>query len=188
MFMNSLLNFDTQLFFAINSLPHTPFLNSVFLFFSFYPIVVWIGIAIVFMMYERTHKPKMLLQLIIASLIAGLLSSGILKPIFTRPRPDISHGQQVIIIKEKPAMLPFVNDYSFPSGHASVAFAAAVVLTRYQKKHRAQLYLWATLTAFSRIYLGKHYPLDVVVGALLGYGIGYLTYYLGKRKFAILSL
>ena len=151
----NLIALDTQLFFAINNLPHPPLLNHIFLFFSFYPIIIWIGIAAAFMLYEQ---------------------------VFVRPRPDLQHGQNaVIIVPEKPALFAQSNEYSFPSGHASVAFAAAVVLAHHQKKHRLLLYLWATLTAFSRIYLGKHYPLDVIVGAALGCFVGYITLHLSHR-------
>ena len=178
----NLIALDTQLFFAINNLPHPPLLNHIFLFFSFYPIIIWIGIAAAFMIYERRHRPHVLLQLVAAGLLAGFISTVVLKQVFVRPRPDLQHGQNaVIIVPEKPALFAQSNEYSFPSGHASVAFAAAVVLAHHQKKHRLLLYLWATLTAFSRIYLGKHYPLDVIVGAALGCFVGYITLHLSHR-------
>ena len=81
----------------------------------------------------------------------------ILKPLFARPRPDASAG------------------FSFPSGHATIAFAMATVLSKKEPKWRFALFLLAIAIAFSRIYLGKHYPLDVLAGAFLGIIIGWLS-------------
>lgn len=64
---------------------------------------------------------------------------------------------------------------SFPSGHASTAFALATVLASKYKDYKIPLYGYATIVGFSRVYCGHHYPSDVLVGSLLGYGMGKLT-------------
>jgi undecaprenyl-diphosphatase len=61
--------------------------------------------------------------------------------------------------------------YSFPSGHAMVSFACATVLALAVPRLRWQLYALATLISFSRVYVGVHYPLDVLAGAVLGVAI-----------------
>jgi len=73
---------------------------------------------------------------------------------------------EILVIGSRP------DDASFPSGHAANAFAGASVLAR---RLRAQRVLWwslALLIAYSRVYLGVHYPLDVIGGALPGFVCG----------------
>jgi undecaprenyl-diphosphatase len=77
----------------------------------------------------------------------------------------------------------FTYDPSFPSGHTSSAFnTATFICLTYPKWYViAPAALWATSVAYSRMYLGVHYPSDVLAGAVLGAGTAYLTYYLNKH-------
>ena len=75
------------------------------------------------------------------------------------------------------------TSYSFPSGHTSSSFAAALILTLRHKKVGWLAYIPAVLIAFSRLYLYVHFPSDVLGGAVLGVGIGLLMLY-GERRIA----
>lgn len=181
---------DESIFLLINQLPHPIFADQLFLFFSFYPLVIWSLIGVVIVVVEERREPLFIFRLLLALGAAGLLASGVIKPLVKRPRPDLTYGSQVVIIAEKPAAIPANNDFAFPSGHAAVAFAGAYILTREEtsgshgrrhtkKRNRllqTSFLIFAALTAFSRIYLGKHYPLDVVAGGLLGWGVGWFAW------------
>ena len=96
--MNVLIQLDELLFFAINSLPHNAVFNYIFLFFSFYPLIIWILIGLVVVIIEERKDRWFMVRLVLALVLAGGLTSGVLKPIIRRPRPDISHGDKVVII------------------------------------------------------------------------------------------
>lgn len=190
----TVLAIDEWIFIAVNTFFHSELLDSFFLFFSFYPLLIWLLIGLIVVIVEERRDHTFFIKLVLALGFAGFMASVFFKPIFARPRPDISHGAKVVIISEKAAAVPFNNDFAFPSGHAAVAFAGAYIVTREetQKKHKTHtakyrkiapwfFYVFASVTAFSRIYLGKHYPLDVISGALLGVLMGEIIWIVVER-------
>jgi membrane-associated phospholipid phosphatase len=74
---------------------------------------------------------------------------------------------------------------SMPSGHTASAFNVATSLTLFYPKWYVAIpaYTWASGVAYSRMYLGVHYPSDIIAGAILGSGTAWLTYYLNKKWF-----
>ncbi|MBC7720947.1 MAG: phosphatase PAP2 family protein [Pedobacter sp.] len=75
---------------------------------------------------------------------------------------------------------------SFPSGHTSTAFSVATSLSLQYKKWYVVVpaYVWASSVGYSRLYLGEHYPSDVLVGAAVGAGSAWLSNYLNKKYFS----
>lgn len=100
--------------------------------------------------------------ILLSQILSVIFSNGILKNIIARPRPQDTISALCILIRRP-------RDFSFPSGHTSSSFAAAVILLQTAPLWLGVLSLIiAVLIAFSRIYLGVHYPSDVVCGAVLG--------------------
>ncbi len=110
------------------------------------------------------------------TLVASTALTFGLKYAVNRPRPFVTYTD----IYQKDS---HVGPYSFPSGHTSSAFALATSLSLcYQKWYViAPAMLWACGVGYSRMYLGVHYPSDVLVGAAIGSGCAFLTYYINKR-------
>ena len=91
-----------------------------------------------------------------------VVSNGILKPLIARPRPFLAYTDIVPIISP-PA------DFSFPSGHTAIAFAVAfVIFEMMPKRYGIPALFLAVLIGLSRLYLGVHYPTDVLGGILIG--------------------
>lgn len=100
-----------------------------------------------------------------AAILVAESVSGVLKNWADRDRPPLSNPEPEPLV-DLPAT------YSFPSGHATVSFACATVLALAVPRLRVPLYALAALIAFSRVYVGVHYPFDVLAGAALGLLLG----------------
>ena len=122
--------------------------------------IVWIVIAAFAVWWWR--KPVVLPLVFLADLVAQTLAT-LGKLITDRPRPGVRYPDPATLV-----YLPHTS--SFPSGHAAVSFACAATLARFAPRRRIAvvLYVVAALIAYSRVYVGVHYPLDVLAGAVLG--------------------
>ncbi len=115
--------------------------------------LIWIVIGAVLALLWR--RPWLLVGVVAADALADLLA-GLGKDIVQRHRPFVTQlGAKT-------------NTHSFPSGHSATSFACATILSSASPRLRPPLYLLAALIAFSRLYNGDHFPLDVLAGAVLG--------------------
>ena len=105
--------------------------------------------------------------------LAYVVVDAVMKPLVARERPSI---RAYAPPRDLP---PLPRSFSFPSGHATSTFGAAVAVSRMLPHTRLVWWSLAILIGCSRIYLGHHYPLDVLGGALLG--IGLALWVLGGR-------
>ncbi len=162
---------DKTLFLFINHLPHNIYSDAFFTFFSGIGTwgIIWFVIGIVLFIWEEIEDKKGLAALVITVFITLIFIDGGVKNVIKRPRPENIIAQTIVVADTR-------DSYSFPSGHATLAFAGAYILAREHKKWAKLYYLLAILIAFSRIYLGKHYPLDVLGGIFFGLTIGSLSY------------
>jgi membrane-associated phospholipid phosphatase len=109
--------------------------------------------------------------------VSTLISEG-LKSAFRRTRPADAYPNDVFV--SRPA-----HGRSFPSGHTTLAFATATSVALQYKKWYIVVpsYLWAASIGYSRMYLGKHYPSDVLAGTIIGIGSGFFSHWVTKKIF-----
>jgi undecaprenyl-diphosphatase len=118
---------------------------------------VWLGLALVLAL---SHRRVEVFVWALAAVVLASVTSDAVKAATDRPRPDVD------------TLVSRPHTSSFPSGHAATGFACATVLGVLLPRWRAPLFALAALIALSRLYVGVHFPLDVVAGAALGVVVG----------------
>ncbi len=135
--------------------------------------MIWIILTVIFLFFNKTRK--IAYMMICALLLSLLINNGILKNSFLRIRPYET-------IEGLTRLIEAQSDFSFPSGHSASSFAGAVVIYKMvDKKYGIIAIILASLIAFSRLYVGVHYPTDVLVGILSGTCIAFFVIYMFKR-------
>lgn len=132
--------------------------------------ILWISIGIMLLLLsikKGKNLRKWGLLLLISLGLTAILGNLILKPFIGRIRPYEQLAFPIIINQ--------LNDFSFPSGHTSAAFAAAWICYAMNKKWGILMLVFAVVMAFSRLYLGVHYPTDLLAGAVLGTIVSFIV-------------
>jgi undecaprenyl-diphosphatase len=123
----------------------------------------WILLALALSLAGRRH-PALPVLLTAASVWTADLAALTIKALVERPRPSVA------VPEAHPLM--GAAGYSMPSGHAATAFAGAVAVAYLWRRGAPWFFLLAAAIAFSRVYVGVHYPGDVLAGAALGAAVG----------------
>lgn len=152
--IEQVLAFDKALFLLINNAFANPAMDLLFI------NITYLGSTLLLVFYAilllLNRQKKLALSLLIGLAINAALVL-ILKSFIARPRPEI--GRVITQSQES----------SFPSGHAANAFMAAGILGKYFSNFILLFYILAILVGISRIYVGVHYPLDVLAGLVIGF-------------------
>lgn len=172
--MTIILDLDQQLFEWINQDLGNPVLDSIMPWWR--EKNTWIPLYLLLLLFSiirfKVRGLFFVLTVIIAVGLSDLVSSQIMKPTFERLRPcNDPILQDTIELRAGCG-----RAYSFTSSHAANHFAVATVIAlllgRIYRRIRWPFYIWAATISFGQVYVGVHYPTDILVGGLIGWIIG----------------
>jgi undecaprenyl-diphosphatase len=181
----SLKLLDRRLLLKINGMNH-PLLDNVMWFFSYTWPTIFIILIVAFIFYKK-YNPKKAVEFIIGCAIVFAcadLTSNAIKHKVERYRP--THNLE---IKEQ---IHTVNDYrggkfTFFSGHATNTFAIItfifLCINWIERKYKLLFFIYPLIVVYSRMYLGVHYPSDVITGAVVGIFYGWIVYLIMNKHF-----
>ena len=181
--LETILNFDTNLFVFLNGLHNSTFdtimywVSDRYFWIPFYGFLVYL----LYRNYGIKQASILTVLIIITFALANTLSVEAFKNVFHRLRP--CHNLDLINVH-------LVNEHcggqwGFVSSHASNVFGLATMIFFFLSKKIKYIgigiFLWAALVSYSRIYLGVHYPLDIIGGGVLGVSVGLIVIGVSKR-------
>jgi len=164
--MDSIIALDRWLFEIVNVQMSTPFLDMFFHPLSNKWVIRFLVVFFMFMFFSLGNvRLRWVLVLCGASLVVTDVSVSIMKEVFARARP--CNAMEDIIILAKCS-----ESFSFPSRHTADIFSMAVILSALYARYALWFMAIAVYVGFSRIYLGMHYPFDVMAGIFVGSSVG----------------
>jgi len=174
--LSSLAALDRWLFQLINQRTANPVCDAVM------PIItekayfiVPLAVLWLFLFWKARRRGRIVAVLTLVVIAASdQLSAHVLKPIFSRTRPPYALDSVRLLVDT-------TRSFSFPSAHASNAFGVASFVSGFYPRTKIALYVAAALVAYSRVYVGVHFPSDAIGGAALGLVLGLGGALIAKR-------
>ena len=171
--LDFLTRIDYAIFHFINDTLGNPLFDAVMPVFTDMHKLDWftyfvVPLGLVFYAWKfRTKAAKVIFGLILSVACADNISVRLIKPLFQRARPPRA-GIELNLRTDR------FGGWSMPSNHATNIFAAATFISHFHPAASAIVFTIAGLVCFSRVYVGVHFPFDILVGALLGSLVAFL--------------
>jgi membrane-associated phospholipid phosphatase len=182
---------DTYLFLKINTQFTNPFLDFVYPWYR--DSITWVPFYVFMLAFMAINFGKRtwhwLWFAVLTILVSDQTSSTLVKGFFARPRPC---RDEILQFQVRLLLDGCSGGYSFTSSHATNHFAIAMFFSQTLKpfigKWHQLFFVWAATIAYGQVYVGVHYPFDIICGGLLGCVIGYLVALLFNRNVGGLQL
>ncbi|MDD5145675.1 MAG: phosphatase PAP2 family protein [Candidatus Pacebacteria bacterium] len=156
------MNFDQNLFHFINQFAGKNIcLDSAAIFFAEYFQYVVVFLFSLFLIFRPRKNFKMVFSAILAAFFARFVFTDLIRYLFPRMRPFVENNIN-LLLPHNP------NESSFPSGHAAFFFGLSAVVFYYNKKAGAAFFFASFLISISRVFIGIHWPLDILSGFAVG--------------------
>jgi membrane-associated phospholipid phosphatase len=181
--LESILRWDFHLFQLINQIWTNPFLDAVLPFmrnqYVWAPFYVFI---IAFLAFNYGKKGWLFVVLAVCTVIvSNLVSSEWIKKNIRRTRPC----NEIRLAEQRRILVHCGVGYSFTSSHAANHFSFASFIcfagAGFFRRYRWLFMIWAAVISYAQVYVGVHYPLDIIIGGLLGFWIGLAGVYLYRK-------
>ena len=160
--------FDLKLFRVIFNFRRDSLLPLVFRIISFIGDGYFYALYLLYLYLAKNELFKPALYIVLVGFAIELPIYRLLKNTIRRIRPFNAHDEVENMV------LP-LDEFSFPSGHTSAAFLVAMIITHFSPALAVPMFAFAFLVGMSRIYLGVHYPSDILAGIIYGTGVGQIA-------------
>ena len=168
--IDTIVEIDKQIMVFLNKTISNPIFDFIMPIITNQKFLVFSGLILIgYLAYFGGKRGRItIVLLLIAAGFSDAICIQIIKPWVGRIRPSHEFYEYINLLVSKG------GKYSFPSNHAANSFVFATVLSYFYDKNRISLYILASTIAFSRVYVGVHYPLDIIFGSIIGYIISWI--------------
>ena len=168
--IDKIVQIDKQMMVFLNKTISNPIFDFIMPIITNQNFLVFSGLILIgYLAYYGEKRGRItIVVLLIAASFSDAICFQVIKPWVGRIRPSHEFYDYINLLVSKG------GKYSFPSNHAANSFVFATVLSYFYEKNKTFLYILASAIAFSRVYVGVHYPLDIVSGAIIGYIISWM--------------
>lgn len=169
------MNLDYYLFHLINQFAGKNIcFDSAVIFFAEYFQYIVVFCPLIFLFINFKKYLKMVLRAIAAAVFARFVIVEIIRYFLPRVRPFVENSINLLVAHNP-------REFSFPSGHAAFFFALSTVIYFYNKKAGILFFISAFLISISRVFVGVHWPSDILVGVVVGVFSGWLIVRLTEK-------
>ncbi len=151
---------------AINDLAgKSSVVDAIMIFATNYAVPVFAIVLLMMWFFGKEYMKKTVVYSALSGVL-GILINVLISKIYFEPRPFVTHDDLNVLVDH-------ARDASFPSDHTTGAIALAFAIALRNKRIGIVMMVFALITGFSRMYVGNHYPSDVVVGIVIGLLVAY---------------